>query len=106
MSEGKWTFLNTLQIAAPVVTLLALGAGGGVLLTKVDALERNAVQSALDSRTLIEVKQDVAYIKDAVKAFQTIASATYPISCPSDSPVRVAAYCRALPEFASMDREE
>lgn len=106
MTESRWTFLNTLQIAAPIVTLLAVGAGGGVFMTKLDTLEKNAVQSSLDSRTLIEVQKDVAYIKDAVKAFQTIASATYPISCPSDSPVRVAAYCRALPEFASMDREE
>lgn len=95
--ENKWTWGNVTQLVALVTTIVGLGIAIGTFNTKLEALEVSAVQSAADSRTLIEVKQDVAYIKDAVKQFQSIASAALPVSCPMEQPVRVAAYCRTLP---------
>lgn len=103
--ERKWTTGNIFAVitaAATLVTLVATifiwGGEWGKLLERVGNLEKIGVQSAIDSRTLIQLQTDVAYIKEAVKDIRAFsASASFIDACPEESPIRVAAYCRSMP---------
>lgn len=100
--ENRWTWGNVAAVIAAVATMITIGITihtwgqeWGKLLTRVDGLEETARQSATDSRTLIELRTDVAYIKQAVQNLsRDLQSASSTLPCPPDRPVLVASYCR------------
>lgn len=93
---------NVLSILVSLATLGGLLIAGGVAWGAMDQrmkkLEVGYDQAALDSRTLIEVRTDVIYIKKAIERMERATSlASSPTMCPSEKPVLVATHCRTLP---------
>lgn len=103
--ENKWTWGNVASVVASVSGLIGLIAGiwlwggqWGTLQERVQNLERIGAQSSLDSRTLIELRTDVAYIKSAIQDIRAYAAASaISIACPDSQPILVASYCRGRP---------
>lgn len=108
--ENRWTWGNVAAVIAAVATMLTIGITiytwgqeWGKLLTRVEGLEITARQSATDSRTLIELRTDVAYIKQAIQNLsREIQAASTPLPCPPEQPVLVTAHCRGV-GLASFD---
>lgn len=101
--ENRWTWGQIASVIAAMATLITLsvtihawGKEWGDLLRRVSILEATASQSVSDSRTLIQLSTDVAYIKQAVQNLtRDLRSASSPIPCPTDQPIYVASYCRS-----------
>lgn len=101
--EPKWTTGNVATFLGIVVTFLTLlamsygwGQAWGELSNRVTALEGTARQSATDSRTLLELKIDVAYIKRAVQDIRGDGR-TSDLGCSIRDPARVASVCLTEP---------
>lgn len=96
--ENRWTWGNVAAVATMItigITIHQWGKEWGSLLNRVAGLEEKADQAAADSRTLIELRTDVAYIKQAVQNLsRDLQSASSTLPCPPDRPVLVASYCR------------
>lgn len=99
--ETKWTLGNIVSATTLVGLIISLGFTYGQVSSRIDRLEEVSRQSSLDSRTLIEVSKDVAYIKDSIQAMQRMTAAIWstqpPLSCPTEQPVLVASHCRSYP---------
>lgn len=101
--DNRWTVGNVATFLGILATLLSVlgiayaqGQSWGDLSNRVGVLESTARQSVSDSRTLIELRTDVAYIKQAVQNLtRDLQSASSPLPCPPDQPVLVASHCRA-----------
>ena len=102
--ENRWTWGNLAAVLAALATMITIGITvhtwgqeWGKLLTRVDGLEETARQSATDSRTLIELRTDVAYIKQAIQNLsRDLQSASVELPCPPSQPILVVSHCRAL----------
>lgn len=101
--ENRWTWQGIVTLLGLLATATALyqssraeGEWRGEISQRVEALETDARQASIDSRTLIRVEQDVAYIKQAVQNLtRDLQSASSPLPCPPDQPILVASHCRA-----------
>lgn len=94
--ENRFTTGNLIQIVGLTITIATIGISIGIMKAEIEGLKEAARQSASDSRALIELRTDVAYIKQAVQNLsRDLRTASSPIPCPSDQPVLVASYCRS-----------
>lgn len=97
--ENKFTSGNISVLITLFVLVVSLAATYGQVMNRLENVEKSAVQSSIDSRTLIEVSKDVAYIKEGIQRLERATSlASMPVSmCPTEKPVLVASHCRTLP---------
>ena len=99
--ENRWTWGNIVSLVALGSTILSVGVAWGTVNARMDKMEEGYRQASMDSRTLIEVSKDVAYIKDSIQAMQRMTAAIWstqpPLSCPTEQPVLVASHCRSYP---------
>lgn len=79
--------------------IVALGVTYGQVTTRLESVEAATKQSHIDSRTLIEVGKDVAYIKESIQRIERASSmASVPLAlCSSEKPILVASHCRSYP---------
>lgn len=99
MIENKWTVQGIAQLIGLVVTIIGMGIAIGSFNSRLLAVEESSRQSSLDSRTLIRVESDVAYIKESIQRIEranALASAPIPL-CPTERPILVASHCRSYP---------
>lgn len=99
MVENKWTVQGIAQLVGLVVTIIGMGIAIGSFNYRLVAVEEASKQSSLDSRTLIRVESDVAYIKESIQRIERATSlASAPLSmCPTEKPILVASHCRSYP---------
>lgn len=104
--DRKISLGSIISIIVSLITLIgvfmSVGVAWGAMDERMKKLEIGYNQASLDSRTLIEVSKDVAYIKDSILRIERAASMAshnlpYRGTCPDDKPVLVASYCRSLP---------
>lgn len=79
--------------------IVSLGVTYGQVTSRLESLEVASKQSSLDSRTLIRVENDVAYIKEYIQRMERAAmTASGPLAmCPTEKPILVASHCRSVP---------
>lgn len=98
--ENRFTTGNLVQIVGLIGTIISLGIAIGIFKTEIESLKETARQSISDSRTLIRVESDVAYIKQAIQNLsRDLRTASGTLPCSEDRPILVASYCRALPDL-------
>lgn len=103
--ENRWTWGNVVTMLGTLVTMLTIigvayawGQSWGEMNRRVMALETSSIQSAADSRALIEVRSDVAYIRRALdRLMNGVGSASFSDTCPADRPIFVSSHCRSSP---------
>lgn len=97
--DPKWSVGNIVSVATLIGLIISLGYTYGQVVKRLESLEAASQQSNLDSRTLIRVESDVAYIKESIQRIERATSlASLPVSmCPNEKPVLVASHCRTLP---------
>lgn len=94
--KNQWTTGNIVQLVTLFITIAGVGVAIGNFSARLEQVEIAALQSNSDSRALIRVEQDVAYIKQAVQNLtRDLQSASSPLPCPPDQPILVASHCRA-----------
>ena len=99
--ENRFTTGNLIQIVGLIITIVTIGISIGIMKAEIEGLKESARQSASDSRALIELRTDVAYIKQAVQNLsRDLRTASSPIPCPVEQPVLVASYCRSISSVA------
>lgn len=99
--DPRWSIGNIVSLIALLSTILSVGAIWGTTNARLEKLESGYNQAAMDSRTLIELRKDVAYIRDSIQRIERATNvASSPIAiCPTDRPVLVASYCRSYPKL-------
>lgn len=103
--DPKVSLGNIISIGVSLTTLigvvLSVGVAWGAADKRIQVLESGYQQSSLDSRTLIRVESDVAYIKESIQRIEranALASAPIPL-CPTERPILVASHCRSYPSL-------
>lgn len=93
--ENRWTWANIAILVTLGGTIFGTGVSFGTLSSRMEKMEEGYRQSSIDSRTLIEVSKDVAYIKDSLSRIMSQSAVTAASSiCPTDRPIWVAPYCK------------
>lgn len=103
--DRKISLGSIISIIVSLITLIgvfmSVGVAWGAMDERMKKLEIGYNQASLDSRTLIEVSKDVAYIKESILRIERAASlASAPLSlCPTEKPILVASHCRSYPSL-------
>ena len=96
--ENRITTGNVAQLLALLATVISVGIAIGNFSSRLDRMEEIAVQSVSDSRTLIELRTDVAYIRRSLDRMESNQAVIHvPNMCPDDQPILVASHCRSTP---------
>lgn len=95
--ENRWTSGNISVVITLLVMVVGLGVTYGQVMTRLETVEEASKQSVIDSRTLIRVENDVAYIKESIQRIERAAmTASTPFAmCPTEKPILVASHCRS-----------
>lgn len=97
--ENKVSLGSIVSSITLIGLIVSLGVTYGQVTSRIERLEAVSQQFNIDSRTLIRVENDVAYIKESIQRIERAASmAAAPLAvCSSEKPILVASHCRSLP---------
>lgn len=97
--ENRFSVGSIVSSITLIGLIISLGITYGQVTSRIERLESVSQQSNVDSRTLIKVESDVAYIKESIQRIErsgSLASAPFAM-CPSEKPVLIASHCRSYP---------